>query len=1627
MKGQGGDTDKILSFSPETLNWGKIAVGQTSGPKTLTVNNGQTVPLTIYSISSGQDFLMGKSTCPTAPETLAAGSSCTISLNFRPYSDGTKGESLIFTDDAPGGTQSVSLMGTGFIGNLLFNPTSLTFAGVDPNTASQPLTATLTNQQTSDLALSAISISGHFTQTNDCPATLSPQASCKFTVTSNPTVNGPTTGSVNVKDGTGTTTQLYLFGMGGIPIAASASQVSVTPQSIKADNILVGQTSGSTAIVVSNPTTKPLTLESISLGPNLVQTGTSCPATPSTLAAGAACKVSVAFRPISAGEKTEHVTFKDDADGGTQTVTVTGTGVMGNLLYEPASLIFPPVTPGIVSSPQSVKLTNILSEPVTLGTIRANGAFTQTNNCPTGTGTLSSGASCTISVVATPDAEGAFSGTVDAKQESGPVTHLYLTGIGSDTATDAASVSGTVSFSPASLTWGAVAVGQSSGAKSIALTNSQSAPLSIASIKTDQDFALSGNTCPSAPNTLPAGGTCTLSVIFRPYSTGTKNEMLTVTDDGAGSPHTASLSATGSTGTMMYSPSSLTFAAVPAGTSSPVQTVALTNQTSSPLTLTSISVTGNFAQTNNCPLSPAALAANASCTISVTSHPLSSGTFTGALNTKSSSGTVVQLYLEGAGGSSNNGGNSVTAAPNSLTWGATSIGQTSGAKSITLTNGQSPLTISSVNTGTDFPVTGSTCPVGPATLAAGATCTISITFQPRSSGAISEALTITDDASNSPQTVFLNATGRVGGLLFTPSSLSFVAVAPGTVSSSQAATLTNQSTSPIALTSIAASGHFVQTNNCPATLASQSSCTVNVTSNPTASGSYTGAVNAKDSSGNVYQLYLNGAGTGNVTGNGGIVVLKPGTSLGFSPQVVTRMSTPQTVTLTNDSSSTLTISSITTTGSSAFGVSNTCIPTGQSFGSIAPFSTCTISVTFDPPTVGSYTGSLQIADNATNSPQTISYFGSGVAGDTALAMYTTPIASCILPSSSQQFHAEVRNSANTNVSWYVDNVLGGTTSAGRISTGGLYVAPVATGTHTVKAVSQANTTVTSSTSISVTNTPQLAIYPFTSNLQVSGQQTFQGQLCSAPDSDSLTYIVDNVPGGNTSVGTVTNEGLYTAPATAGKHIVQVRDNTLNKTSGAVVNVYSGLTVDFGSRTNTQYPIAPGIVGVNHVDGLHNVTDMGMLSNAGITISRTYALIPSVYATQTPNWTKIDPLIANLQQLGMHVILEVAFTPPWLQPNPNPCGAGNTTPMPTDLNAWAQIAASYVAHMDSKFPGVVTDYEIWNEPDAGGLCGNVNRLTSYISLYAAAAPLMKQQAAADGVSIRIGGPTTSGMNSTWIQTLLSTASTAPYVDFVSYHNYQLGAPSVGAAWDTDENSSPSLFQQTQSPGGAAGLYAKASALLGSGKQPLGAKTPIYIDEYNTNWAYIQDCCRNDPTYAPVWNGLYVSDLLNTVYSGTPYLPAQLTYFAGNAYPYFCLIGTWNTNMDCAYEQGSTPVPYPQFYTYQLMASSNYLGLNSGGYMAKSVVPGSSGGGLQMTAWYTASQDAVMIVNPTSANNSDVTINLQNVGFTSPQGVFYRIVNGEQIDSTPITLTQSGNGYSATVNVPAYSVAGITIQP
>ena len=245
----------------------------------------------------------------------------------------------------------------------------------------------------------------------------------------------------------------------------------------------------------------------------------------------------------------------------------------------------------------------------------------------------------------------------------------------------------------------------------------------------------------------------------------------------------------------------------------------------------------------------------------------------------------------------------VTFSPTALAFANQPINTTSAAQPITLSNtGNATLTITSVSiTGTnpgDFAQT-KTCGT---TLAAGANCTISVTFKPTSATARSASVSVTDNASGSPHTVPLTGTGTSPAAQLSPTSLAFGVQLINTTSSSRTVTLSNTGNATMSITSISFTGtnaaDFARTTTCGATLAAGANCSISVTFRPTATGSRTANLSVTDNApGSPHTIPLTGTGTA--------VTVSP-TSLTYTSQAVGTTSAAKTVTVTNSGTTALT-------------------------------------------------------------------------------------------------------------------------------------------------------------------------------------------------------------------------------------------------------------------------------------------------------------------------------------------------------------------------------------------------------------------------------------------------------------------------------------------------------------------------------------------------------------------------------------------------------------------------------------------------------------------------------------------------------------------------------------------------
>ena len=270
-------------------------------------------------------------------------------------------------------------------------------------------------------------------------------------------------------------------------------------------------------------------------------------------------------------------------------------------------------------------------------------------------------------------------------------------------------------------------------------TGAENVVVSNVAVSGSTDFSTTED-CTAATTGIAPGSSCTIDVTYTPRPGTTASGTVTVTD----SVGTRTVSLAGrSQGVVTTDASSMAFGDVKVGTVSAPDVVTVLNDGPAPLTVTGTSLSGTGASHYQRATDCAVLDPGASCEVSVTFRPLSTGTKNATLTIATNGGNS-SLSLTGRGTAP-----AVNLSPTSLAFGDQATGTTSASRSVLLTNsGTAPLFIDGVST-TDaatFPVTGGSCFAG-LNLAPGSSCNVTLAFRPGSGGAKSGSLRIGGDGN----------------------------------------------------------------------------------------------------------------------------------------------------------------------------------------------------------------------------------------------------------------------------------------------------------------------------------------------------------------------------------------------------------------------------------------------------------------------------------------------------------------------------------------------------------------------------------------------------------------------------------------------------------------------------------------------------------------------------------------------------------------------------------------------------------------------------------------------------------------------------------------------------------------
>jgi hypothetical protein len=713
--------------------------------------------------------------------------------------------------------------------NLSVSSTSLNFANgvVVTSVSSATQTLTITNTGTTAFSL-ALVLSGDFTDSTNCTASLLGGASCNVVFTFVPSQPGTRQGLLAVTAGAGTTpAYVALSGVGtGIISPANNGTLSF-------GGVIAGQPSVQWYKITQSFTSFAVATTSTTLGLPYTAVivedigyGHGQPASNefTTSATGTCynCWVGVQFTPPATGLETGTLTISSSTAGSAYVLSLTGNGLpLTGLLMTPVVQDFGPVPINSASTTQLFAVTNLVAggSSITVGTPAVTGDFSVSNAVSGGAtcgGALAYTATCFVQIAFAPSTAGPRTGTLTV-QAGSLTTIAALTGYGG---TDPG-----LSLTPNALVFNNVP-GSSSTQQTVTLLNtSTTAELVGAVSTTTTSSSATSFSASSSCGTLNAGATCSIAVTFTPATASAAGTLtIPVTSSVGGAPvltnYTVPLTGTYTTedegleivaGDAEYGPQATGAAGV-------TRQFTIDNLTAKPLSL-AIALPRQFVL-SGAPCS--GLAPNASCNFSVAFLPLDNGDLTGTLfatgTPTDGSATLDGLsYVEGYGV----GGRTLSVTGGLQPSDVLSFGQVPSGqpvqKILTLTNSSTTatLTIRRITSGWPFLST-TTCG---ATLAPAAYCTVTLIYTPvnqvasGSNPPVSTAdtgeLVIESDVASSPDLIDLTGSSTpvtvsspsnatpLATITPSQSSLAFASTMVGNVSAPQTVTLDNTGTATL--------------------------------------------------------------------------------------------------------------------------------------------------------------------------------------------------------------------------------------------------------------------------------------------------------------------------------------------------------------------------------------------------------------------------------------------------------------------------------------------------------------------------------------------------------------------------------------------------------------------------------------------------------------------------------------------------------------------------------------------------------------------------------------------------------------------------------------------------------------
>ncbi len=811
-------TGPIVAVSGSTTFPNTMA-GASSGVQTITITNTGVSVLNISSITHSSASIYPDTTTGPAPNashwcgfgssatgapltgspiSIAPMATCQLNLVFKPSIAGASSATINIISNAPSSPNIINLSGTGIAGV----PPAITSAAPPSGTVGAAYTHTFTASGTPASAWSIV------TGTMPPGLTLAPATGV---LSGTPTASGMYTFAVQAANGTAPNAQLgYTVSIAAVAptMAVAVSPTSVAPATNATVTLTLATTAAASQLIsggtVNMPTglviqAVPAPTNTCGTFVNIITGGVGISFGMGSVPAMGSCTISFAVRSAVSSPYVINVLAGSLNAGGANTNTSSATLVVlppvaPGITVSPTSLVFGPVNINNSSVPKRITVTSSGQLPLVISALQSLGDFAYISDCPLSPASLPVNATCNIDITYNPLSAGtATAPTYISTNAPISPTIILMTGDGTNLPQS------NIAVSPTSLAFGNQAVGSTSMTQSVIVTNSGSANLNLNGVTINgaglQRVSVPAVTTPpitvpSCTNVVTIGGSCHISVVFAPSTTGAvSNGNITinhnVTVRSIANPLTVAITATGTPQPLpiIGLSGSLIFTDQMVGTASARQNFVITNSGTAPLNLQTIRVNPtntttlatDFTVTGTC---PPVVAPTASCTLTVAFTPQLSTTVT-----PPNKNAKLEVFSDASNAVANMGVSSITLAgtamplptpiarlsATTLGFGNVIFGSTAPTQQVTLTNiGNQALTLSGISFlgNSDFGQT-NTCGM---TLAPNAICTITVSFAPHAIGARSSTLNVTSNARSSPDKVLING---IGCRYFSPAAARF--------------------------------------------------------------------------------------------------------------------------------------------------------------------------------------------------------------------------------------------------------------------------------------------------------------------------------------------------------------------------------------------------------------------------------------------------------------------------------------------------------------------------------------------------------------------------------------------------------------------------------------------------------------------------------------------------------------------------------------------------------------------------------------------------------------------------------------------------------------------------------------